>query len=310
MIPGWTTATRFSRSISRILSIAVKAIVSPPSMPAAPPDRPVPAPRGTIGTPSSAAIRTSSTTSAVVVGKTTAPRQPGVEVGRLVVAVALAVDRVGQERAGRAGGRRSPRRAGRPGWACRRSRRAASMPWIVGRHGRSLRGLAEPGRRRGRMTDVRAVGLTACARRLPLLLAPAVVAVTAAGPVAPSPVAGTARRRRGGDIVPAPSTDRASSSTRPTTPTSGSSWGTRKVSVDSTATIRNTSGAPIDRVELNTIAARLGAIRLDVGDRRRASRSRRRVSDQTIVVPLGGDPAGRRHDADPGPLSTPPCGAA
>ena len=40
------------------------------------------------------------------------------------------------------------------------------------------------------------------------------------------------------------------------------SWGTRKISVDSTATIRNTSGAPIDRIELNTIAARLGSIRL------------------------------------------------
>ena len=58
MMPGWTTATRFSRSISTIRSIAVKAIVRPPSIPAAPPDRPVPAPRGTIGTPSSAASRT------------------------------------------------------------------------------------------------------------------------------------------------------------------------------------------------------------------------------------------------------------
>ena len=76
MIPGWTTATRFSRSISMILSIAVKTTVSPPSMPAAPPDRPVPAPRGTIGTRSSEAIRTSSTTSAVVVGKTTARGRP------------------------------------------------------------------------------------------------------------------------------------------------------------------------------------------------------------------------------------------
>ena len=76
MTPGWTTATRFSRSISRIRSIAVKAMVRPPSIPAAPPDRPVPAPRGTIGTRSSAAIRTSSATSAVVVGKTTAPGRP------------------------------------------------------------------------------------------------------------------------------------------------------------------------------------------------------------------------------------------
>src|SRR4051812_18422871 len=31
------------------------------------------------------------------------------------------------------------------------------------------------------------------------------------------------------------------------------SWTTRKISVDSSAVIRNTSGGPIDRVELNTI---------------------------------------------------------
>ena len=65
------------------------------------------------------------------------------------------------------------------------------------------------------------------------------------------------------------------------------SWGTRKISVDSTATIRNTSGAPIDRIELNTIAARLGSIQLDSvtvdGIPVAATRT-----DQTIVVPLGG----------------------
>src|SRR5688572_11277734 len=37
------------------------------------------------------------------------------------------------------------------------------------------------------------------------------------------------------------------------------SWATRRIAVDSTATIRNTSGGPIDRIELNTIAARLGS---------------------------------------------------
>jgi hypothetical protein len=76
MIPGWTTATRFSRSISTIASIFVNAMVRPPSMPAAPPDRPVPAPRGTIGTRHSPASLTSSTTSAVVVGSATAPGRP------------------------------------------------------------------------------------------------------------------------------------------------------------------------------------------------------------------------------------------
>lgn len=64
-------------------------------------------------------------------------------------------------------------------------------------------------------------------------------------------------------------------------------WATRSIWVDSTAIIRNTSGADIDRIELNTIAARLGAIRLRPvtvdGVAVNAS-----VSDQTIVVPLGG----------------------
>ncbi len=65
------------------------------------------------------------------------------------------------------------------------------------------------------------------------------------------------------------------------------SWGTRKISVDSTATIRNTSGAPIDRIELNTIAARLGSIQLHsvTVDGVTVAAS---LSDQTIVVPLGG----------------------
>ena len=74
---------------------------------------------------------------------------------------------------------------------------------------------------------------------------------------------------------------------RPTTPSLRIAWGTRKIAVDSTATIRNTSGAPIDRIELNTIAARLGSMQLHSvtvdGVATGATRS-----DQTIVVPLGG----------------------
>jgi hypothetical protein len=65
------------------------------------------------------------------------------------------------------------------------------------------------------------------------------------------------------------------------------SWGTRKISVDSTATIRNTSGAPIDRIELNTIAARLGSIQLHSVTVDGVAVAAMR-SDQTIVVPLGG----------------------
>ena len=57
--------------------------------------------------------------------------------------------------------------------------------------------------------------------------------------------------------------------------------------VDSTATIRNTSGGPIDRVELNTIATRLGGIDLQPVTVDGATVPAT-ISDQTIVVPLGG----------------------
>ena len=64
-------------------------------------------------------------------------------------------------------------------------------------------------------------------------------------------------------------------------------FGTRAFNVDSTMSVRNDSGEPIDRVELNTIAARLGGMKLGVitvaGKAVAAT-----VSDQTIVVPLGG----------------------
>ena len=64
-------------------------------------------------------------------------------------------------------------------------------------------------------------------------------------------------------------------------------WGTRNVKVESTATIRNTSGTSIDRIELNTVAARLGGMTL-TGAFVDGRAVEARVSDQTIVVPLGG----------------------
>jgi hypothetical protein len=64
-------------------------------------------------------------------------------------------------------------------------------------------------------------------------------------------------------------------------------WALHRIRVDASISIVNTSGGLIDRVELNTIAARLGAIRLDPvtvdGVAVRAT-----ISDQTIIVPLGG----------------------
>jgi hypothetical protein len=64
-------------------------------------------------------------------------------------------------------------------------------------------------------------------------------------------------------------------------------FGTRAFRADTTITIVNDSGGPIDRLELNTIAARLGGIRLTAlavdGTPVTAS-----IDDQTIIVPLGG----------------------
>jgi hypothetical protein len=63
-------------------------------------------------------------------------------------------------------------------------------------------------------------------------------------------------------------------------------WTSRAVYVDSTATVRNTSGAAIDRLEFNTVAARLGAIKLRpvLVDGATVAAT---ISDQTISVPLG-----------------------
>ena len=61
----------------------------------------------------------------------------------------------------------------------------------------------------------------------------------------------------------------------------------RSMKVESLMTVRNDSGEPIDRVELNTVAARLGGMKL--GAVTVAGRAvNATVADQTIVVPLGG----------------------
>lgn len=64
-------------------------------------------------------------------------------------------------------------------------------------------------------------------------------------------------------------------------------WETRLLAVDTSIVVTNTSGGPIDRLELNTIAARLGAMTL--GDVLvEGVPVDPHVEDQTIVVPLGG----------------------
>ena len=70
-------------------------------------------------------------------------------------------------------------------------------------------------------------------------------------------------------------------------------YGDRAVRMDTTATITNTSGTSIDRLELNTVAARLGNLRLyrvSVDNRTLfpGAGSQVRVDDQTLIVPLGG----------------------
>jgi hypothetical protein len=64
-------------------------------------------------------------------------------------------------------------------------------------------------------------------------------------------------------------------------------YGTRAFQANTVATITNTSGGPIDRIEMNTAVARLGGMELYTVqvDGRRVPR---RVSDQTVIVPLGG----------------------
>ena len=61
----------------------------------------------------------------------------------------------------------------------------------------------------------------------------------------------------------------------------------RRVSATSTMSVRNASGGPIDRIELATVTARIGGLQLGTVtvDGTAVPRS---VSDQTIIVPLGG----------------------
>jgi aminopeptidase N len=88
-------------------------------------------------------------------------------------------------------------------------------------------------------------------------------------------------------IVPG-SVDRTSPRLRATYATTlRLNYRTRAVRVNSVATITNTSGGAIDRVELNTAAARLGSMKLRAAEVDGAP-VKAKVRDQTIVVPLGG----------------------
>jgi hypothetical protein len=64
-------------------------------------------------------------------------------------------------------------------------------------------------------------------------------------------------------------------------------WQKRSVRVSEAITVTNTSGGPIDRIELNAVPARLGRMVLGPVSVDGASVAAR-LDDQTIVVPLGG----------------------
>jgi hypothetical protein len=70
------------------------------------------------------------------------------------------------------------------------------------------------------------------------------------------------------------------------------SYGTGRISATSTMAVTNTSGGPVDRLELNTIAARLGKLKIRTLTVDGLA-ARPTIKDQTVIVPLGGSlPAG------------------
>ena len=71
--PGSTNAVRLPASISMIRFIRVRAMTTEPLRGMAPPESPVPAPRGTMLAPCRFAIRTAAMTSSAEPGTTTAP---------------------------------------------------------------------------------------------------------------------------------------------------------------------------------------------------------------------------------------------
>ena len=69
--PHCTTAVRLTGSIRRMLLNLASDIVTPSALGMAPPDRPVPAPRATTGTPSAWQVRSTAATCASVSGRAT-----------------------------------------------------------------------------------------------------------------------------------------------------------------------------------------------------------------------------------------------
>jgi hypothetical protein len=140
-----------------------------------------------------------------------------------------------------------------------------------------------------------------CSRR-PLHVAATLALCLAIGPIATTPVAAfpaVADETRG-SVAAFPVVDPAPTAIEPGAVDRAShrlnasyrvslrlGWLSRSLEVNETILLRNTSGGPIDRVELNAVPARLGGLRLGrvLVDGRNVEA---RIDDQTIIVPLGG----------------------
>ena len=132
----------------------------------------------------------------------------------------------------------------------------------------------------------------AIVRRLSTLVLGLLMALSAAGPAlahaAPAPTgAPPAAAVTATAIVPG-NVNRTSLSLRATYVVNASLLvDTGALTVSTTITARNDSGAGIDRVELNTIAARLGSMTITSASVDGVAKTVT-VSDQTLLVPLGG----------------------
>lgn len=125
------------------------------------------------------------------------------------------------------------------------------------------------------------------ARRLASLPLALLVGLVALAPILPVASVAATTLRVPTSIVPG-AVDRTSLALRATYRASVHlDWSDRSFDVDSRATIMNTSGAAIDRVELNTAVARLGGLELTASQVDGVDVAAT-VRDQTIVVPLGG----------------------
>ena len=221
-----------------------------------------------------------SATSAVSVGSATAPGRPG--------------RRYGVSSAGRT--RDRSRRSAGAGRAARRGWRRSSGPMVMAGSVEGHRGRI---RTMATTRAIRRCAAPAWSRVLALAIAASRCRVgrgrvaRRADPAAPRRVAGRRRRRSSpGAVEPLERQPRRATydARLKLNWARASDPGRRDAS-----SITNTSGGPIDRVELNTIAARLGGDAAATRSPSTASRSTATVSDQTIVVPARRRPAGRRH---------------